>query len=194
MFPLILKIYRAYEAGTTQNARSLGRSTVRRRRASFDGASTPSAPITTIDEQRPIPPAQPKKVQSQHAIFFGTEDVATLKKSDEPSKKDVEIPDDERAKEDTKQTKEWQELCSLARDVFHVYFTLDDSKTDISKMKQMKKKNILTWVNGTMPQLPRYLAKLELPSWIVNVLLFVEASFRGIAQVRDVSIIPSERI
>ena len=81
-------------------------------------------------------------------------------------------------------SKELEELFNLARDIFQVYFTTDDSGTDLSKMKQTKKKGILAKINGTMPYLTAYLKKLQLPKPVVDTILFTEASFRGIAQVR----------
>ena len=80
-------------------------------------------------------------------------------------------------------TKEVQELFDLARDVFHVYFS-DSDNADTSKSKQKKKSNVFKKINGTMPGLPSYLAKLQFPAPIVTMILFAEASFRGIAQVR----------
>ena len=71
----------------------------------------------------------------------------------------------------------------MARDVFHVYFS-DSDNADTSKSKQKKKSNVFKKINGTMPGLPSYLAKLQFPAPIVTMILFAEASFRGIAQVR----------
>jgi len=174
----------AYEAGTTQNARSLGRSTVRHRRATVDVIPPVNVRHSraTVDTAGHLPPtATFSRTASSHMLFFGTDDVATLKKTEEAPEDAEAVP----KKEDDKQSKEWKDLCKLARDAFHVYFT-DDSKTQlsiVSKIKQEKKKRIYTKINGTMPYLTLYLTKLQLPAPFVNVILFTEASFRGIAQV-----------
>lgn len=128
-----------------------------------------------------------KKKASTPKLFFGTDDnVATLKKTDhddeeEASKKDIEAVLPPQKEEDVVD----KEIYDLARDTFHVYFTLDDSNEDTSKINQRRKKKsrIYKKINGTMPSLPSYLRKLPLPEIIVNVILFTEASFRGIAQV-----------
>lgn len=171
---IFLSIISAYEAGTTQNARSLGTSTVRHRRATVD-----VAPAPTPAAIRPLT-ALPKK-QSSHALFFGTDDVASLKKKDGVA----EEPDIEAIEktEEKHTSKDWKEVRDLARDVFQVYFSLDDSGVDTSKMKKQENNRILIKINGTMPSLPTYLGKLKLPKAIVDVILFIEASFRGIAQV-----------
>ena len=80
-------------------------------------------------------------------------------------------------------SKAWMDMCDLAHDVFDVYFTTDDVCTDSSKVKQHNKKRLHTTINGTMPYFTAYLKKMRLPKWMVNILLFTEASFRGIAQV-----------
>lgn len=150
----------------------MGSNTVRRRRVSLTASNeeAPTKTTTLVSDQR----------GSSHALFFGTDDVATLKKTDDTSAKDdveeVPIKKEER-------TKEVQELFDLARDVFHVYFS-DSDNADTSKSKQKKKSNVFKKINGTMPGLPSYLAKLQFPAPIVTMILFAEASFRGIAQVR----------
>jgi len=128
-----------------------------------------------------------------HTLFFGTDDVSTLKKKDDDL---LVSKDDDVEKEVSKKelTKEQEELYELAREVFHVYFNDDDgSDIEISKYKTKKLKDsdvcfgcfkMLCRINGTMPSLPSYLSELQLPSPIRNLILFAEASFRGIAQVR----------
>ena len=112
---------------------------------------------------------------------MAADNIATLKKTD-GEKDDTE--DVEAAAPPKEISKELEELFNLAHDIFQVYFTTDDSGTDLSKMKQTKKKGILTKINGTMPYLTAYLKKLQLPRPVVDTILFTEASFRGIAQVR----------
>ncbi|KAL7554009.1 hypothetical protein ACHAWF_017370 [Thalassiosira exigua] len=180
----------AYETGTAQNARSLGQSVVRRRPPAPAATATsgalrnePSSPQVAADpaDERLQPTISPvARAKSAHAVFFGTDDIASLKKT-EGVPKDVEaVPEKE---EPSKQTKEWMELRNMARDLFGVYFTTDDNSDDVSKLRKMKKAGLYTRINGTMPYLTAYLKKLQLPAPILNTILFTEASFRGIAQV-----------
>ena len=163
----------------------MGRRTVRHRRTAVDVAPPVNVlhSRATVDAAGHLPPtATFSRTASSHMLFFGTDDVATSKKTEEAPEDAEAVPQ----KEDDKESKEWKDLCKLARDAFHVYFT-DDSKTQLSTfsmIKQEKKKRIHTKVNGTMPYLTAYLTKLQLPAPFVNVILFTEASFRGIAQVR----------
>ncbi|KAL7530060.1 hypothetical protein ACHAXR_005514, partial [Thalassiosira sp. AJA248-18] len=181
----------AYEAGTTQNARSLGTKKKarqiaddtyydRRRRAdSFDASPGVLPPSTRRDSTIP-------KSTSSNLLFFGTDDIATLKKTDGIVKAPAEDIEAEPQKEEDlgEQSEEWNELRNLARDVFSVYFSVgNDSNTDMSKTKQIKTKGIQKYIIGTMPYLTAYLTKLQLPKPIVKILLFTEASFRGMAQV-----------
>ena len=173
---------RAYEAGTTQNARSLGRSTVRQRRA--PAAATPEA---EEGDRQPLAKLKQNR-RSTHALFFGTDDIAALKKADE------EVADKEKGKEDDdavtspsnttkEEDAEQDSIRNLARDVFRVYFSTDDSHADKSKLKKIQERGIHTKINGTMPYLTAYLTKLQLPGPIAYTLLFIEASLRGMAQV-----------
>ena len=124
-----------------------------------------------------------------------------MKKDDDVKKKDVEQPDGEDIEEavslssfspkgEKESFKEWKEIKDLAQEVFRVYFTIDDDSAttnmkSFSKIGRKMEKGLLTKINGTMPTLPSYLTNLHLPKSIVSVLLFIEASFRGIAQVRS---------
>lgn len=77
-------------------------------------------------------------------------------------------------------------MRELARDVFGVYFATgrDCGAADASsRFGQMKGRGLRTKVNGTMPYARAYLKDLGLPRPVVTFALFVEASFRGIAQV-----------
>jgi len=115
-----------------------------------------------------------------HALFFGTDDVSTLKKNDGDTK-DVEAPE---KKEEEEQSEEVREVCELARDIFHVYFNDSDDNTNTrSSNKQPKKMNLYQMINGTMPHLPSYISQLSLPTPFVSILLFAEANLRGMAQV-----------
>lgn len=131
--------------------------------------------------------------RANHTLFFGTDDVSTLKKKDDDLvSKDDDVEKEEAPKKEL--TTEQKELYELAREVFHVYFNDDDGDNiEISQYKTTKLKDsdvcfgclkMLCRINGTMPSLPSYLAKLKLPAPVVSLILFVEASFRGIAQVR----------
>ncbi len=86
------------------------------------------------------------------------------------------------------QTKEWREMRDLARSVFHVYFTNNDCDNDgIAQLKQSdssKKPSLLKKINGTMPWLPELLNGSGVPNVVKAPVLFLEASFRGMAQVR----------
>lgn len=152
---------RKYEAGTTQNARSLGtrkKNAARNRRAvAVDPASSPN---------RPLP--------------FGTDDDGTaltaLKKTEDAPTKIEEAPEEGR----DECPDEWKDL---ARDAFRAYFTSDDSnKGHNAKVKLGSKVPLRAQVNGTMPYLTSYLAKLQ-PAPFAAVVRFAEASFRGMAQV-----------
>jgi len=104
-----------------------------------------------------------------------------LKKKDGDTK-DVEAP--EKKEEEEEQSEEVREVCELARDVFHVYSNdLDDNTNTRNSRKQPKKMNLYRMINGTMPHLPSYISKLSLPTPFVSILLFAEASLRGMAQV-----------
>ena len=232
-----IQIQRAYEAGTTQNARSLG-GAVRYRRSSGHAKSPP--PVTTTDDHHPLQSraaAISQRATSSHALFFGTDDIATLKEDQKKEeeedyegfvefcnsggqgsppggpggkKNDIEVPSG-KAEEDTashkivgqSKSKEWTEIRDLARDVFHVYFTNGDdnnigsgvsfSKRKMNQRQGRKNKRFYTKINGTMPSLPTYLSKLQLPVFVVKIILFVEASFRGIAQVKNAYLLGGNR-
>ena len=109
-----------------------------------------------------------RKTQSTHTIFFGTDDIGTLKKGEpEPIKVESPIPQEQ----------------TLAHDVFGVYFSTDDTHAEIGKARDEKKQRFLAKINGTMPWLPSLLKGLELPQVVTALLLFTEASLRGIGQV-----------
>jgi hypothetical protein len=159
----------------------LGGKTARRRHSV--AAVAPTSTVSSVADERHRPTAiTTLKNQSTHALFFSAADVTALRKKDDTTdyQTDIEAP----AKE-MDEPKEWIELRDLAQDIFHVYFS--DSNDDVdatSKMRlQQQTKHVFSWVNGTMPSLPAGLAKLPLPDLIVKMILFIEASFRGIAQV-----------
>ena len=101
-----------------------------------------------------------------------------MKKKDGATK-DVEAPE---KKEEEEQSEEVREVCELARDIFHVYFNDSDDNTN-TRSSRKQKKNLYQMINGTMPHLPSYISKLSLPTPVVSLLLFAEASLRGMAQV-----------
>ena len=139
-------------------------------------------PAIRIDEQLQRPTKPIPEGKSTHDLFLAADNIATLKKTDGEKGDSADVEAAAPPKEEV--SKELEELFNLARDIFQVYFTTDDSGTDLSKMKQTKKKGILAKINGTMPYLTAYLKKLQLPKPVVDTILFTEASFRGIAQVR----------
>lgn len=86
------------------------------------------------------------------------------------------------------------EMRDAARDAFRVYFSMsssDDPSSGIDRTTTTTRKdtNFLARINGTMPHLTGYLSssstkkKLPGPTIIAGVVRFVEASFRGLAQV-----------
>jgi hypothetical protein len=89
---------------------------------------------------------------------------------------------------DANQAREWREIHDVARSVFHVYFSNNDcDDDDIAHMKQSlssKKPSLLKKVDGTMPWLRTSLKGLSAPKIVKAPILFMEAPFRGIAQVR----------
>lgn len=106
----------------------------------------------------------------------GEEDVPEMPEKEEPEFADA------------KQAEEWREMRDLARSVFYVYFTNNDCDDEIAHMRQSqeskKKSSLLKKVNGTMPWLPTLIDGSSTPKVVKAPLLFMEASFRGIAQVR----------
>ena len=86
------------------------------------------------------------------------------------------------------QSKEWKEMRDLTRSVFHVYFTNNDcDDNDIAQLKQSdssKKSSLLKKINGTMPWLPDLINGSDAPNVVKALVLFLEASLRGMAQVR----------
>ena len=127
------------------------------------------------------------KFKSSHAVFFGTDDLSELKKktADVPEKP---VTEKEPTFANTDEAKEWREIHALARSVFHVYFTNNDYDQDIGKMSQavrkQKQPSLISKINGTMPWLPTVLKGSSAPAIVKQPVLFMEASFRGIAQVR----------
>ena len=82
-------------------------------------------------------------------------------------------------------------MRDLARSVFYVYFTNNDCDDEIAHMRQSqeskKKWSLLKKVNGTMPWLPTLIDGSSAPKVVKALILFKEASFRGIAQVRTLA-------
>jgi len=79
------------------------------------------------------------------------------------------------------------EMRNLARSVFHVYFT--NKNDDIAELKQSdssKMPSLLKKINGTMAWLPELLngSDADAPNSVKAPILFMEAIFRGMAQVR----------
>ena len=196
---------RAFESGTTQTARRLDGGTLRQRRPpnTNQRATTLSHSESASSLRRPrggstgsyasIENAtqQPK---SSHAIFFGTDDVTTLKEKSW----DEDIPEMPETKEpefaNAEEAEAWREMCDLARSVFYVYFTNNDCDNDIAHMRKSqaeKKTSLLSRINGTMPWLPTLIDGSSAPNIVKTPTLFMEASFRGIAQVRTLTSLPS---
>ncbi len=146
---------RAYEAGTTQTARRLDGGTFQRRPQNTDRRAINRDTL---------------------ALITGTDDADVT-----PVSKTAE-------EECPVQTKEWREMRDLARSVFHVYFTNNDcDDDDIAQLKQSdasKKSSLLEKINGTMPWLPELINGSDAPNVVKALVLFSEASFRGMAQVR----------
>ena len=109
----------------------------------------------------------------------GEEDVPEMPEKEEPEFADA------------KQAEEWREMRDLARSVFYVYFTNNDCDDEIAHMRQSqeskKKWRLLKKVNGTMPWLPTLINGSSAPKIVKAPILFGEASFRGIAQVRKLT-------
>lgn len=126
-----------------------------------------------------------QKRRSSHAIFFGTDDVTTLKETS--GEKDVpEMPETKEPEfADAKQAEEWREMRDLARSVFYVYFNNNDCDDEVAHMRQSQtqKPSLLKRINGTMPWLPTLINGSSAPNVVKTPILFIEASFRGIAQV-----------
>ena len=165
----------AYESATTQTARSLGRSGVTQRRGQKKSTDLVDADPLSVSMHHRTKPASTenlqqlmRKTQSTHSIFFGTDDIGTLKKEEpKPVKDDGPLPEER----------------TLAYDVFEVYFSTDDTHAEIGKARDEKKQRILAKINGTMPWLPGFLKEFNLPQVFTTLLLFTEASLRGIGQV-----------
>mmetsp|Transcript_8223 Transcript_8223/g.14306 ORF Transcript_8223/g.14306 Transcript_8223/m.14306 type:complete len:790 (+) Transcript_8223:14-2383(+) len=200
----------AYEAGTTQNARSLGRTTIRKRVHSLSKDRIPRQPTAgASDDQGSEGVLEegaaaagrlklPGRHESAHALFFGTDDIATLKKNTDKEDipkdtEETEPTDVEEAAAQQQTNKEFKELYNLAHHAFEVYFA--DSSTDSQQMaarevadsKKKKRRPFYTKINGTMPYttawLQKNLSSLPLPFFANGTILFIEASLRGIAQV-----------
>lgn len=204
---------RAYESGTTQTARRLDGGALRQRRPNTerrparqpvaatalphqlktsgsleDLQKTRAGSYENLENAQQQTSSSEYKVKSTHALFFGTDDVTSLKEKTG----DEDVPEGPATKEptfaDAKHAKEWREMRDLARSVFHVYFSHNDCDDDeIAKMKQShssKKPSFLNKINGTMPWLPGLMHGSSAPNIVKAPILFMEASFRGIAQVR----------
>lgn len=79
------------------------------------------------------------------------------------------------------------EMRDLAQSIFKVYFTNDCDDDDIAQLKQSassKIPSLLKKINGTMAWLPELMNGSDAPNAIKAPILFMEASFRGMAQVR----------
>mmetsp|Transcript_14766 Transcript_14766/g.30256 ORF Transcript_14766/g.30256 Transcript_14766/m.30256 type:complete len:785 (-) Transcript_14766:94-2448(-) len=202
----------AYESGTTQTARRLDGGALRQRRPNTerrparqpvaatalphqlktsgsleDLQKTRAGSYENLENAQQQTSSSEYKVKSTHALFFGTDDVTSLKEKTG----DEDVPEGPATKEptfaDAKHAKEWREMRDLARSVFHVYFTNNDCDDDeIAKMKQTrssKKPSFLNKINGTMPWLLGLMHGSSAPNIVKAPILFMEASFRGIAQV-----------
>jgi hypothetical protein len=125
------------------------------------------------------------KAKSCHSLFFGTDDINTLKKKTDVSVgDDPEKPSDEPSF-DAEKAREVKDIHDLAKSIFHVYFTNHESDGDAEHMKRqshMKVPGLLNKINGTMPWLPSYLKDSAAIPAIAKTILFMEACFRGIAQ------------
>lgn len=120
--------------------------------------------------------------RSTHTIFFGTDDIGTVQERTK-----IEITADESDETDavrnTEENKEWKDTCDIARDIFRVYFSTDESFSEMEKSKELREKRFFAKINGTIPWLTGYLKSLHVPGPISDFLLFVEACLRGIGQV-----------
>ena len=118
--------------------------------------------------------------------------MTTLKeKSGEQDVPEMSERDEEPEFADAKQAEEWKEMRDLARSVFYVYFTNNDCDDEIAHMRESqeskKKWSLLKKINGTMPWLPTLISGSSAPKVVKAPILFMEASFRGIAQVRTLT-------
>lgn len=185
---------RAYESGTTQTARRLDcGGYVRQRRPNTDRRQNLRPSGSPEEGQKNAEQLQAglssHKTKSTHTLFFGTDDITSLK---EKTDGNTNVPEKQVTEEptfaDAKQAKEWREIHDLARSVFHVYFTSNDCDADdIAQMKKSHssiKPSLLKKINGTMPWLNTRLKGLSAPQIVKAPILFIDASFRGIAQVR----------
>jgi hypothetical protein len=173
---------RAYETAAAQNARSLGRPMLTQRRGQRKTTTADrdhlSRSMPSAEGVRPIETLN----KSSHAVFFGTDDIATLEKVGGKAVT-ADEPDDIVIEDNVEQTKEWMDICALARDVFGVYFSIDETFSEIERSKEQREKRFIYKINGTMPWLSDFLKSLRLPGAMTSILLFAEASLRGIAQV-----------
>lgn len=126
-------------------------------------------------------PRQPVKLdRSSHAVFFGADDIATFKKEE---KEITAEESDEVEFKDINRTQEWKDMCNIAQDVFGVYFSTEESQSELERSKEQKKKRFYAKINGTMPWLTEYIKSSSLPGFVTAPLLFTEASLRGMGQV-----------
>ncbi|KAL3795286.1 hypothetical protein ACHAWO_010420, partial [Cyclotella atomus] len=127
------------------------------------------------------------EARSCHSLFFGTDCINSLKTKTDGAVADVaDRPLDEPSL-DAEKARDVKDIRDLAKSIFHVYFTHhdgDDDSVQIKQQNQLKTPGLLTKMNGTMPWLSSYpkdsaaiLAVAKAP------ILFMEACFRGIAQV-----------
>lgn len=137
------------------------------------------------------------EARSCHSLFFGTDDINSLKTKTDGAVADVvDRPLDEPSL-DAEKARDVKEIRDLAKSIFHVYFTHhdgDDDSVQIKQQNQLKTPGLLTKMNGTMPWLSSYLKdSAAIPAVAKAPILFMEACFRGIAQV-SVSIVFDSKV
>ncbi len=191
---LFLSIFsRAYEIAATQNARSLGENA----RRSSHGKKRTTNPS---ENNNAAPRIQSSQLDQniKNLRHDSQPDNSSLRRTDDapsPSKnlfgneagelKASTTGTSSRIIDDPEIQEEWSNIRDLARDLFQVYFTTDDSYADVEKMNHIKCKFHSLFL-GTIPWLTQYIQKLDLPRPVVETLLFIEASFRGIGQVTGI--------
>jgi len=190
--------FRAYESGTTRTARRLDYG-ARPRRQSISSIYPQKQYQATIPSVQGFEELQQFKAksyhnlsgiertvhkeQSSHALFFGTDDIASLRKKDHTPQENLEP-----VFADASETDEWKEISTLARNVFRVYFTNNDDEEDIAQIKSTYKKNtgMLNKMNGTMPWFHSTVKGFKVHNVVKTPVLFIEACLRGMAQVNIV--------
>ena len=123
----------------------------------------------TLRQRRPN---TEQHARTRETLPFGTADANAQDQEDDD--------DPEMHADDASKDKEFKEVRDIGRSVFHVYFDFSgDNCQDELEPTLLKK------VAGTMAWLPVLVKGLSIPHCMTSVVLFIEASFRGIAQVSE---------